>query len=128
MGASDQPYIYEPSSQRRVAYPYSDFNPKAVTQASYQALQEKDKNKAKQDGPLINFNAHPDSYMIVAGQNVNYKPLPANTKKSVTIIRWMQFGLRIHQEIAALGLLVCVICIKGMETSLSWIMRIAVSD
>ena len=124
---SDQPYIYEPSSQHRVAYPYSDFNPKAVSQATYRQLEEKRNSKPKQDGPLINFNQHPDSYMIVAGQNVNWKPMPANTKKQVIVVRWVQFSLRIIEEIAALGLLVCVICLKGMPTSLSWIYRIAVS-
>lgn len=127
-GFSDQPYIYEPQN-RRIAYPYSDFNPKAVTQASYQKLrQQQSPEKKKQDGPLINFNQHPDSYMIVAGQNVNYKPMSPNTKRNVTVLRWIQFGLRIHQEVGALGMLVAVICIKGMVTSMAWITRIAVGN
>lgn len=128
-GFSDQPYIYEPQN-RRIAYPYSDFNPKAVTEASYQRLaaqQSPDKKKGK-DGPLINFNQHPDSYMIVAGQNVNYKPMSPNTKKKVTALRWIQFALRIIEEIGALGILTCVICIKGMVTSMAWITRIAVGQ
>ena len=123
MGGSDQPFIYEP---RRTVYPYSDFNPRAVSQAADKAAKEKP--KPKQDGPLINFNEHPDSYMIVGGQNVNYKSMPASTKKKVAAIRWTQFALRIIEEIGALGLLVCVICIKNIETSMSWIMRIAVSQ
>ena len=131
-GFSDQPYIYEPQN-RRIAYPYSDFNPKAVTQAHYQRIEQQKQQrqspeKKKQDGPLINFNQHPDSYMIVAGQNVNYKPMPPNTKKKVTVIRWVQFALRIMEEIGALGMLVCVICIKGMVTSMAWITRIAVRE
>lgn len=123
-GDSQQPYIYEPQN-RRVAYPYSDFNPRAVTQASYQKLQNNGSPK-KQDGPLINFNQHPDSYMIVPGTSMNHKPMAANTKKKVTAIRWTQFGLRIHEEIGALGMLVMVICLRNMVTSMSWIMRIAV--
>ena len=122
---SQQPYIYEPQN-RRVAYPYSDFNPKAVTHASYQKLQNNSPTKQKQDGPLINFNQHPDSYMIVPGSTMNYKPMAANTKKKVTAIRWTQFGLRITEEIGALGMLVAVICVKGMVTSMAWITRIAV--
>ncbi|KAK3721716.1 hypothetical protein LTR37_002881 [Vermiconidia calcicola] len=116
------PYLYTPE---RTVYPYSSFNPKAVTQASIKAAEDSRKPRPKQDGPLINFNAHPDSYMIVAGQNVNYKPMPARTKKEVAILRWVQFALRILEEICALGLLVCVICLRGMAVSLSWIMRIA---
>lgn len=130
-GDSDQPYIYEPSLQnRRTVYPYSDFNPKSVSQASYQALKRKEeqKKKAKQDGPLINFNQHPDSYMIVAGQNVQYKPMSAKTPKIVAGVRWTQFSLRILEEVGAIGLLVAVICLKNIETALSWIVRIAVSE
>lgn len=125
-GFSDQPYIYEPQN-RRIAYPYSDFNPKAVTEASYQKLQAQQSPEKKKDGPLINFNAHPDSYMIVAGQNVNYRPMSPNTKKKVVVLRWTQFALRILQEISALGMLVAVVCIQGMITSMAWITRIAVS-
>ena len=120
---SNPPYLYTPE---RTVYPYSSFNPKAVTEASIKKAEDSKRARPKQDGPLINFNAHPDSYMIVAGQNANYKPMPARTKKEVTIVRWVQFALRILEEICALGLLVCVVCLRGMEVSLSWIMRIAV--
>jgi hypothetical protein len=124
MGGSEPPYLYTP---QRTVYPYSGFNPKAVTQAKYKKLEDEKKGRPKSEGPLINFNAHPDSYMIVGTSNVSYKTMPARTKKEVKIIRWLQFALKVFTEIVALGLLVCVICIKNVQLSLVWIMRIAVS-
>lgn len=170
-GGSDQPYIYPPCaplSERRLAYPYSNFNPKATTQAAYQALYDQNRPRPKQDGPLIrfdqpvgsymvvsgdkvnytpaayealqakkktkpegkgpliNFNQHPDSWMVVSSQNVKYTPMPASTKTKVTAIRWVQFALRILEELGALGVLVCMICFKNMPKAFSWIMRLAV--
>jgi hypothetical protein len=122
MGGDGQPYIYD----RPRTYAYSDFNPRAVTVAARKAEQDKNKAKAKQDGPLINFNAHPDSYMIVPGKNVNHKTMSKYTKKTVTVLRWTQLVLRVHEEIGAIGLMICVICLRNMETSMSWIIRIAV--
>ncbi|KAK5175549.1 uncharacterized protein LTR77_000688 [Saxophila tyrrhenica] len=122
MGGSDQPYMYTP---QRTVYPFSNFNPKAVTQAEYKKVEDEQRSKPKPEGPLINFNAHPDSYMIVSGQNVKYNPMPARTKKEVTVLRWVQFALRVITEIAALGILVCVICTKKVDVSLVWIMRLA---
>lgn len=133
MGGSDQPYIYEPASKRGGAYPYSDFNPRAATQASQQqaadkALRERQGQRLGRDGPLINFNKHPDSYMVITPQQPsNYTPMPANTKRSVIALRWTQFAFRILNEIVALGVMVCVVCIKGQEDALSWIYRLAVS-
>lgn len=170
-GASEQPYIYPscaPLSERRLAFPYSNFNPKATTQAAYQAiydqnrprpkqngpllkfdrpvssymvvtgdkvnytpaayeaLQAKKKTKPEGNGPLINFNQHPDSWMVVDSHKPKYKPMPANTKTKVKAIRWVQFVLRVFEEIGALGLLVFMICFKNMPTVFAWIMRIAV--
>ncbi|MGG6497511.1 UNVERIFIED_CONTAM: hypothetical protein NY603_31770, partial [Bacteroidetes bacterium 56_B9] len=62
-----QPYLYGQleGSRTSIAYPYSDFNPRAATQAHYQAFAERaerQKKLSQQDGrPLINFNQHPDS-------------------------------------------------------------------
>lgn len=128
----DQPYIYDAPSRQSVVYPYSDFNPRAATQAHYAAFQERaerQKLKAQQEGkPLINFNQHPDSYMIVSTQNTNFEPMPANTKKAVKITRWVLFALRCITEIAALGLLATVICLKMKLDGPGWITRIAVCD
>lgn len=121
-GDNGQPYIYD----RPTTYAYSGFNPRAATQAAQQAEYERNKPKAKQDGPLINFNAHPDSYMIVPGKNVNHKTMSRHTKKTVKVLRWTQLALRMVELIGAIGLMVCVVCLKGMQSSMSWIIRIAV--
>ena len=125
MGGSEPPYLYTPTT-RPVSYPYSDFNPKAATQAAWQRASLASQPKPKQDGPLVDFNKHPDSYMIVQGNQTEWKPLPPNTKKAIVVTRWVQFALRVVQCIGALGLLVCVICIKGMETAVGWLVRVPV--
>ncbi|KAF2768214.1 hypothetical protein EJ03DRAFT_375431 [Teratosphaeria nubilosa] len=127
MGGSDQPYMYDPPARRGIAYPYSNFNPKAVTHASYARLSQLSTNTShttKKQGPLINFNQHPDSYVVVAGNQTEHKPLPPHTKKAVVSVRWVTFGFRILQEIGAIGLLVCVICIRGTSGGETYLLRI----
>lgn len=127
-----QPYMYEPATRQSVTYPYSDFNPRAATQAHYAAFAERaerSKRRAQQEGrPLINFNAHPDSYMIVPAPTVDHKPLPVSAKSNIIWTRWVQFALRIVQEIGALGILVCVICLKMQNDAPGYMIRIAVSS
>lgn len=132
MGASEPPYLYDrPTNRRPISYPYSDFNPKAATQASYTSLADSQRRsqQPKQDGPLIDFNKHPDSYMIVAsGQNDDHKPMAPNTKKIVVTIRWVQFGLRIVQALGAMGLLVSTICLTKTAGAATYLLRIPVSS
>ncbi|KAM0712526.1 hypothetical protein Q7P37_011623 [Cladosporium fusiforme] len=123
MGGVDQPYLYDPPSRRQIAYPYSDFDPKAVTRASWISAAESTMSKPKKEGPLIDFNKHPDSFMVVTPQ-ASREPMPANTKKKVTIVRWVQFGLRIIQVVGAIGCLLCVIFVRNTETAQGWIMRV----
>jgi len=126
MGVGDAPYLYDPPSRRQIAYPYSDFDPKAVTRASWISAAESTISKPKQEGPLIDFNRHPDSYMVVAPQT-QYEPLPPNTKTKVKATRWVQFGFRLVQVLGAVGCLLCVIFLRNTETAQGWIMRIPVS-
>jgi len=126
MGVGDAPYLYDPPSRRQVAYPYSDFDPKAVTRASWISASESTISRPKQEGPLIDFNRHPDSYMVVAPQT-QYEPLPPNTKTKVKATRWVQFGFRLVQLLGAVGCLLCVIFVRNTEKAQGWIMRIPVS-
>ena len=75
---------------------------------------------------MIDFNRHPDAYMIVEGTKVEHKPLPANTKKVIKVVRWVHFALRVLQLIGAFGTMVCVICIQSAPQVQAWIMRIPV--
>ncbi|KAK5138588.1 hypothetical protein LTR08_000176 [Meristemomyces frigidus] len=127
MGASDLPYLYDQAPSHRqsqITYPYSDFNPKAVTEASYARSVAASQPRPKREGPLINFNQHPDSYVVVSGTQVAHKPLPASTKTAIQSIRWVQFGLRVVQEMFALGLLVVTILIKGPSGAETYLLRI----
>ena len=130
----EQPYLYDPlaGSRTSVAYPYSDFNPRAATQAHYQAFvdrAERQKRQSQQAGrPLINFNQHPDSYMVVNNPEIHHEPLPSNTKAKIVWTRWAQFALRVLQEVGALGILVCVICLKMKNDGPSWVIRVPVSS
>lgn len=132
MGASEMPYLYQPTTTQKIAYPYSDFNPKAVTEASYQRLSQttlaSQIEQRKKDGPLINFNQHPDSYMFVSDitRPLDFKPLPANTKRSIMSLRWTQFVLRLFQEIMALGLLAITICFQNTSGVETYLIRIPV--
>ncbi len=48
------------------------------------------------------------------------------TKKKIKYARWIQLALRILELLGTLGLLVCVICLKGMQSTVGWVTRIVV--
>jgi hypothetical protein len=54
----EPPFLYDPPNRYSFSGPTErGFNPKAATQASWSPPA----SRAKPDGPLINFNQHPDS-------------------------------------------------------------------
>lgn len=65
--------------------------------------------------------------MVVNNPEVHHEPLPANTKAKIVWTRWAQFALRVIEEIGALGILVCVICLKMKNDGPSWVIRVPVS-
>ena len=112
-----QPYLYDA--------PVSDstFNPKAVTMASRTPPSP---SKQKKDGPLIDFNKHPDSYLILPYGNRNVKPMNKRTKIFVKVARWIQLFLRVCTLLGAVGVLLCGIFIRGAADTEGYIMRIPV--
>jgi hypothetical protein len=120
--AVEPPFLYDPPSRYNNPNPNGSFNPKAVTQASYAPKPQ----KPKQEGPLVNFNRHPDSYLILPYGNINAKPMSKNTKTKVKWGRILQLGFRILEFAGAVGLLVMCICIRNVESTTGWILRIAV--
>lgn len=119
-----QPYTYAPSQRYSAT---SDtlygFDPKAVTKASRSP--PKRPPPKKQDGPLVDFNKHPDSYLVLPnGQNA--KPISPRTKVVIKWMRWVQLTFRLLQLIGAIGMLICVICIKGTQDTEGWIIRVPV--
>jgi hypothetical protein len=134
----EPPFIYDHPSRYSFNGPTEKgFNPKAATQASWSPPKE----KPKQDGPLLNFNKHPDSvgdlhfailffltlcqYLIVPYGNLNANPMSPNTATKIKYSRRTQLALRVLALLGTLGILFCVIAIKGTSGSLGWIIRIA---
>ncbi|KAF1811802.1 hypothetical protein P152DRAFT_459278 [Eremomyces bilateralis CBS 781.70] len=118
-----QPYLYGPTNSS-FDLPSKPFDPKAVTRASYVSAPPP---KPKQDGPLINFNKHPDSYLILPYGQTNAKTMDPRTKSLVKYTRWTQLFLRTLQIFAVIGMLVLVICIKNTSVEESWILRVPVA-
>ncbi|KAL8746328.1 MAG: hypothetical protein Q9190_001647 [Brigantiaea leucoxantha] len=121
------PYIYDSPSKYSFTGPSEKaWNPRAATQASWEASMPSPPRPKKQ-GPLIDareFNRHPDSYFVVPYGNLNWKPMSPRTKKKVKYTRQSQLFLRICELLGAVGLLFCVICIKGTQGSTGWIIRV----
>ncbi|EED15441.1 conserved hypothetical protein [Talaromyces stipitatus ATCC 10500] len=123
-GSSSPPFLYDPVSQ----WSFNDyhrgkpFNPKAVTQASRAPRPQ----RAPQEGPLVSFNRHPDSW-VVPRQNKPIHPMSRHTKARVTHTRRVQLLLRILSVLGAIGILFCVICISHTDVALGWIIRVAPS-
>jgi hypothetical protein len=124
MGHGEQPYLYSAPAPYVPWDPYNGFNPKAVSQASLAPKPQ----MPKPEGPLINFNRHPDSYLVMPTGTAGLKPLHPNTKKRVSGARKAQLTLRCVQLVGLIGLLVCVICLKGMRDNEGWILRLPASN
>lgn len=80
--------------------------------------------KKKPTGPLIDFNKHPDSFLVLPYGNTKAKPMTLKTKLFINIARWTQFGLRIITLLGAVGVLLCGIFIRGVQNTEGYIMRI----
>ncbi|KIW77363.1 hypothetical protein Z517_09809 [Fonsecaea pedrosoi CBS 271.37] len=118
----EPPFIYDRPSTYTFGSPTDRaFNPKAATHASWTPRPP----KPKQDGPLVDFNKHPDSYIVVPYGNLNAKPMPPNTRTKVVRARYVQLFLRVCALIGALGCLFCVIAINKTSATVGWIIRCA---
>ncbi|PBP22330.1 hypothetical protein BUE80_DR006876 [Diplocarpon rosae] len=115
------PYLYDAIKTEGPRSPYHEFDPKAVTRASNTPKPRRQKH----EGPLVSFNQHPDSYLVMPYGASNAIPMKPSVKKWVKWMRIIQLVLRCLELIAALGLLVLMILIKGVDVSTGWIMRIA---
>ncbi|RMZ78662.1 hypothetical protein DV738_g3785, partial [Chaetothyriales sp. CBS 135597] len=117
------PFMYDPPSAYSFAVPIDrEFNPRAATQASWAPRVPKTK---KQEGPLIDFNKHPDSYGVPCQANLNVKPLHPRTVARVQQAGWAQLSLRACTLLGALGLLFCAISINKTNSTIGWVIRVA---
>ncbi|KAJ5063053.1 hypothetical protein J3E72DRAFT_215802 [Bipolaris maydis] len=122
-----QPYAYgygyanQPQSMADIDPSQPIFDPKAITRASRMPPSPP---KKKPTGPLIDFNKHPDSFLVLPYGNTKAKPMTAKTKVFIDIARWTQVGLRIITLLGAVGVLLCGIFIRGVQDTEGYIMRI----
>ncbi|KAH0538058.1 hypothetical protein FGG08_005320 [Glutinoglossum americanum] len=114
----EPPFLYDPPA--KFNDPYKSFNPKSVTLESLTPP----KPKRKQEGPLVNFNTHPDSYLILPYGKRNAKPMNPRTKTKIKWARMTVLLLRCCQLMGALALMVNVICIRGTDDSTGWLLRV----
>ncbi|KAF2101541.1 hypothetical protein NA57DRAFT_72981 [Rhizodiscina lignyota] len=116
---SQQPYMYDPPPS------VDTFDPRAFTRKSWQPAPPP---KPKKEGPLlepsVDFNKHPDSYLIVPYGNVDAKPMSKRTKGGIKWVRWIQLVFRAVQLVGAVGTLIAAICVKGTQNTEGWIIRI----
>ncbi|EPE31087.1 hypothetical protein GLAREA_04054 [Glarea lozoyensis ATCC 20868] len=114
------PYLYDAIKTEGPRSPYKEFDPKAVTRAS----QTPRAPRRKQEGPLVSFNQHPDSYLILPLQNTSGKYMNPKVKVWVKWTRIIQLVLRCLQVLCAGGLLAFMIIIRGLDDTTTWILRI----
>ncbi|KAJ5645922.1 hypothetical protein N7490_002294 [Penicillium lividum] len=119
MGRSEPPFLYDRPSTYSFNGPTDPgFNPRAVTQASRTPASP----RKQQEGPLINFNRHPDSWATME-KKPTHTPMNPKVKKWVKGVRGTQLGLRVITLLGALASLFCSIVIKNADTTVIWIMR-----
>ncbi|KAH8705650.1 hypothetical protein BGW36DRAFT_332950 [Talaromyces proteolyticus] len=120
-GSSSPPFLYDPPSKWSFNDAMSsNFNPKIVTEASRAPRPQ----RPPQEGPLVNFNRHPDSWMVPR-QSKPIIPMSPYTKARVKRTRIFQLLLRLVAILGALAILFCVICINRTDVALGWIIRVA---
>ncbi|EZF72089.1 hypothetical protein H105_05806 [Trichophyton soudanense CBS 452.61] len=120
MGKIEPPFLYDPPSLYPKSAQVADFNPKAVTLNSWAPRPQ----KPKKDGPLVNFNQHPDSYAVLPTGRKPITNMSPNIKKYVKYARIFQLVLRALTLIGVMGMLFCVICINNTTTQVAWIIRV----
>lgn len=109
------------SGRRDSNIPEKEFDPKAVTRASWEVKPKKPKKK----GPLVSFNRHPDAHMVPSGRTYNFRPMSDTTKWLIRWSRYLQLALRALELIAGAGLLALMILISKVPSLTSWILRVA---
>ncbi|KAJ5484161.1 hypothetical protein N7539_005957 [Penicillium diatomitis] len=119
MGRSEPPFIYDRPATNSFYGP-TDFNPKAVTEASRRPPPPRPIVK----GPLVNINRHPDTWGSPELSS-EWTPMSSRTKNAVVYIRRVQLVLRIFAFTGALGSLFCSIVMTNVATTIIWILRVA---
>ncbi|KAI0971350.1 hypothetical protein F4678DRAFT_432535 [Xylaria arbuscula] len=115
-----QPYMYD-SGRWDSRLPQKEFDPKAVTRASWEVKPK----SPKKDGPLVAFGRHPDAHAVPTGRTYNFRPMSDASKWWIRWTRYLQLLLRALELIAGAGLLTLMILISNVMPLEAWILRIA---
>ncbi|KAF2708680.1 hypothetical protein K504DRAFT_380404 [Pleomassaria siparia CBS 279.74] len=118
-----QPYLYSAPQRESFMDVPQQFNPKAITIASRQPPPPSPTKKAQ--GPLMNFNQHPDGYLVLPYGKTDAKPMNPKTEVMIKTARWIQLSFRVVTLLGAVGVLLCGIFIKGTQATEGYVMRIA---
>ncbi|KFY28952.1 hypothetical protein V493_02652 [Pseudogymnoascus sp. VKM F-4281 (FW-2241)] len=116
----EPPFLYDAVKKDTTRYSYKEFDPKAVSRASMQSQPQ----KPKKDGPLVSFNKHPDSYLIMPSGKATGARVSASMKGRITETRMAVLFFRIFQLLGAIGALTTMVLITGVDNQMGWIMRI----
>ncbi|TGJ81008.1 hypothetical protein E0Z10_g7769 [Xylaria hypoxylon] len=114
------PYMYD-SDRRDSWLPQKEFDPKAVTRASWEVKAKKPKKK----GPLVAFGRHPDAQALPTGRIYNFRSMSDTSKWFIRWTRYLQLVLRALELIAGAGLLTLMILISDATPLAAWVLRIA---
>ncbi|KAF3931011.1 hypothetical protein ABW20_dc0102127 [Dactylellina cionopaga] len=126
MGSDPQPRSSFYSARQSIPGYSSDFNPKAVQDAA----QNPSPKRKPPTGPFI--DAVPaGKYHVAAGMSMEthlkrqaHITFAKRTVRMLKVARWTVLLARILQLFAAIGLVVLLITIRGMDTINGWIMRV----
>lgn len=114
-----EPYLYsKPSDTASMS-----FDPKPFSRAG---MGIPPVPSIRHDGPLLDFNRHPDSWGPTRYSMATASPMAANTKKKVAGLRWTQFSLRLLNLIGAIGILVETIFLRNISDTANWLIRLIV--
>ncbi|KAF3921052.1 hypothetical protein AA313_de0203466 [Arthrobotrys entomopaga] len=126
MGSDPQPRKSFQAPRQSIPGFTPDFNPKAVQEAA----QKPKARKSAPTGPFI--DAVPaGKYHVAAGMSMEthlkrqaHIQFAKRTVKMVKAARWTVLLARIMQLVAAIGLIVLLITLRGMDDLNGWIMRV----
>lgn len=75
----------------------------------------------------VGLTDSPSTYLFLPQGNVNPPVLSRSTKSRVKWTRMFQLVLRCLELVASLGILVIMVMMKGVDSGITWIVRIIVS-
>lgn len=99
------------------------FDPRAATRASFEP---RPAPRSKPTGPLVSFNQHPDSWLILPTSSANVNILNPKVKEWIKLSRALQLILRCFELLLAAALLTMMILLSNVDNVPKYILCIVV--